>query len=106
MFIILKDTMMTLPLDVALKLFNSLILPILEYGNEIWFCDKVISGIENVHMCFMKITLGVHKNVSNLAVRGELKSVYSCLLELHTSGFKTWVSSIEFVLKESDLRSY
>ena len=54
-----------------LKLFDSIILPILMYGSEIWgFCRS--DDIEKVHLRFLKQILGVRKQTSNVAVYGEL----------------------------------
>ena len=54
-----------------LKLFDSIILPILMYSSEIWgFCRS--DDIEKVHLRFLKQILGVCKQTSNVAVYGEL----------------------------------
>ena len=54
-----------------LKLFDSIILPILMYGSEIWgFCRS--NDIEKVHLRFLKQILSVRKQTSNVAVYGEL----------------------------------
>ena len=54
-----------------LKLFDSIILPILMYGSEIWgFCRS--DDIEKVHLRFLKQILDVRKQTSNVAVYGEL----------------------------------
>ena len=129
MFKILKDTkdVGKLPPKVAFKLFDSLVLPILEYGSDIWFCNEEIPEIERVHTKFIKIILGVHKNASNLAIYGEtgryplivrqkvkalkywakvvsqpessiIKKVYNTLLNLSNGGLKNWVSNIELML--------
>ena len=51
--------------------FDSIILPILMYGSEIWgFCRR--DDIEKVHLRFLKQILGVRKQISNVAVYGEL----------------------------------
>ena len=70
---------------VALKLFQTLVLPIARYGCEVWcpfylhqikesnfndLCEKF--PIEKLNIKFCKYLLGVHWKASNLAVRGEL----------------------------------
>ena len=70
---------------INIKLFNTMVLPILTYGCEIWgpiilnnvnesnlynICDK--PEIEKTHLKFMKFILGVHSKSSNAGVRGEL----------------------------------
>ncbi|MEW8545044.1 MAG: reverse transcriptase family protein [Candidatus Thiodiazotropha sp.] len=54
-----------------LKLFDSLILPILTYGCEIWGFYRS-DDIEKVHLRFLKQILGVRRQTSNIAVYGEL----------------------------------
>ena len=40
---------MNKPYDVLMKLFDSQILPILEYGSEIWYPGKSLARFEKVH---------------------------------------------------------
>ena len=54
-----------------LKLFDSLVQPILMYGSEIWGFHKA-DDVEKVHVRFLKQILGVQLQTSNLAVYGEL----------------------------------
>ena len=69
----------------ALRIFDKMIKPIINYGSEIWICNftegiKMHSKIETfdkpsterVPLKFAKYTLGVHSKSSNAAVRGEL----------------------------------
>ena len=50
---------MNKPYDVMVKLFDSQILPILEYGSEIWFPGKNLPCYEKIHLNFLKYVLGV-----------------------------------------------
>jgi hypothetical protein len=58
-----------------LKLYNSMITPILTYGSEIWIADHK-TNIENLHNLsnektqnmIMRQILGVHGKTSNLAI--------------------------------------
>lgn len=54
-----------------LKLFDSLILPILTYGCEIWGFYRS-DDVEKVHLRFLKQILGVRRQTSNIAIYGEL----------------------------------
>ncbi|MEW8546880.1 MAG: reverse transcriptase family protein, partial [Candidatus Thiodiazotropha sp.] len=54
-----------------LKLFDSLVQPILMYGSEIWGFHKA-DDIEKVHIKFLKQLLGVRRQTNNIAVYGEL----------------------------------
>ena len=65
--------------NIANKIFNSLILPILTYGSEVWgvysnwnFDKWDKSPIEKVHLRFCKYFLGVNSKASNVASRSEL----------------------------------
>ena len=57
-----------------IKLFDALVLPILNYGCEVWgFHDS--QDIEKVHLRFLKRLLGVRQQTCNMAVYGELGRV-------------------------------
>jgi hypothetical protein len=61
--------------DISVKhkveLFDKLILPILNYGSEIWGFNQGKS-VERIHMHFCKRILGVKKNTQNDFIYGEL----------------------------------
>ena len=60
-----------IPVDLQLKLFDTLVLPILTYSSEIWgFENKGI--IEKIHLQFCKKILGVRSSTPNFMVYGEL----------------------------------
>ena len=68
-----------LPINLALKLFDSLIVPILLYGCEVWGLyedfdllkwDK--TDIEKVHTQFLKRLLGVNVSTTNIMIRAEI----------------------------------
>ena len=68
-----------LTLGVTNKLFDSLFLPILQYGSEVWgiydkenFNTWEKDDIEKTHMYFCKQFLGVNKQCANVATRYEL----------------------------------
>jgi hypothetical protein len=90
--------------DLALKLFDQLIRPIVTYGCEIWgaFLNKLNkrteegSGctqcydkdiFETLHLKFMKFVLGVHSKASNNGTRGELGR-YPLAIYIHTQTIK------------------
>ena len=52
-------------------LFDALVRPVLEYGNEIWGCYPA-EELEVVHKRFCKFALGVPRSATNLACYGEL----------------------------------
>ena len=62
-----------LSVKMALMLFDSLVLPILEYGSEIWADSKEVTDkLELLHLRYLKQLLGVKKSTSNMGVYGEL----------------------------------
>ena len=77
-----------LPVKMALKLFDSLVKPILLYASETWepFLDNDYdkwehNEIEKVHVQFLKQLLGVNRSATNILVRGETNR-HSLLLEV------------------------
>lgn len=61
----------SIPVDLQLKLFDSLVVPILTYSSEIWgFENKAI--IEKVHLQFCKRILGLRSSTPNFMIYGEL----------------------------------
>jgi hypothetical protein len=64
---------------IAIKIFDSIISPILLYGSEVWgayskndFKNWDKTPIEKTHLKFCKLSLGINRKASNLAYRGEL----------------------------------
>ena len=64
--------------SISMKLFDTLIKPIITYGSEIWISDYKINlasvdnlPIENFQHKMLKQVLGVNRYTSNLAVRLE-----------------------------------
>lgn len=53
-----------------IKLFDSLVAPILNYSSEVWgFHDA--NDVENIHLKLLKQVLGVHSKTSNPTIYGE-----------------------------------
>ncbi len=68
-----------LPIKIALKLFDSLISPILLYGSEVWAPYLNLNNkewdkceIEKIHTQFLKRILGLNRSTTNALVRAEL----------------------------------
>ena len=68
MFIFYNNTLFV---QDKIKLFDSIVLPILMYCSEIWGFYKS-DDVEKVHIRLLKQVLGVRKQTSNVAVYGEL----------------------------------
>jgi hypothetical protein len=68
-----------------IKLYNSVILPIITYGSEIWLTDFNLNldtldklPFEKVQNMIFKNILGVHGKASNLAINAELGTFPAC----------------------------
>ena len=84
-FYMLKQILPDNNVNICLKLFDTLVVPILSYGGTVWaplYANKVNisnfndicnnSPIENLNTRMCKYLLGVHRKSTNDAVRGEL----------------------------------
>ena len=58
-------------IDVQLKLFDSLVEPILLYGSEVWGYENLVT-LERVHLQFCKRILNLRLSTPNFMVYGEL----------------------------------
>ena len=112
-----------------MKMFDSHILPILDYGSEVWFTGNNIKDLEYVQLWFLKTSLGIKTQSSNLITYGDtgrfplllrqqdfilkywdrlrnfdqsrpLYKVYSELRELHNNGYSNWYSKLIGIFKE------
>ena len=73
----------------AIKIFDSIISPILLYNSEVWgaFINSDLnkwdqSETETVHSRFCKLYLGVNRKATNVACRGELR-IFPLLITIH-----------------------
>ena len=53
---------------IAFKVFDCQILPILEYGSDIWYTGDDVNDLEKNHLKFNKSTLGVRKQTPTPAI--------------------------------------
>ena len=120
---------------IGIHLFDTCISPILNYSSEIWCTGKESTRIERVQLRFLKLLLGVKNSTCNLAIYGEtgrfplilyqklkvvdywlrlvrlnknslLTQVFRMVKNLHNSGFKTLLGTVESILKEANLEAY
>ena len=111
-----------------MRLFDSHIQPILDYGSEIWFTNNNIKDLEHVQLWFIKSSLGIKSQSSNLFAYGDtgrfplllrqqdfalkywdrlrkfdqtkpLYKVYSELRELHHNGYSNWYSKVNGIIE-------
>ena len=66
-----KERYFCIPVDLQLRLFNSIVLPILTYSCEVWGFENCAEN-EKVHLRFCKNILKVRQTTSNYMVYGEL----------------------------------
>jgi hypothetical protein len=66
-----KTAKVAMDIDTMIKLFDSMIAPILLYGCEIWGYEK-LDLLEVFHRKFLRRLLQVHKRTANCMVYGEL----------------------------------
>ena len=74
-----KIRLTKLPINLSLKLFHTLITPILLYGSDVWgpfldlgFKEWDQTNIEQVHIQLIKRILGCNLKTSNIMSRGEV----------------------------------
>ena len=94
MFSILsKSRSLPLDIDTQLHLFNSMVVPIMMYGSEVWgYTDLKL--IERLQLRFCKIILIVKKSTPNSMVLGEL-GVYPIELYIKNRMLSFWLKQIQ-----------
>jgi hypothetical protein len=101
-FFLLRQLNIRENVKLTLKLFNSLVLPILHYGCEVWapfmfknlnennyqsLCDSAYIEKLNIKLC--KYILGVNKKSTNIAVKAELGQ-FPLTIKALDLAFKFW----------------
>ena len=78
--------------SIQLKLFNTMIVPILNYGSEVWGLRKA-DPIERFHLAFLKYILHVKSSTPTCYVYGEL-GTFPLLIERQVRVIKYWTKLI------------
>ena len=68
--LITKIKKLHLPVDIAIELFDQLVMPVLQYGSEVWGFSN-LEQIEVLHRKFIKTILFVRSNTPNCMIYGE-----------------------------------
>ena len=119
--------------EVKFHLFNSLILPILTYGSEVWSVRKsTLNVLDKVFLRYVRCALSIKATTSNIITVGEsgqyppsvactisllnftnrlyhmpdstlAKQVFNELKNLHELGFHTWASEVLALGREYDI---
>ena len=61
----------SIPIDLQLKLFDTLILPIITYGCEVWGYENT-NLLEKLHLQYCRNIVGVRTTTPNFMAYGEL----------------------------------
>jgi hypothetical protein len=80
----------TPPPALAIKLFNSIVLPTIEYGSEVWSAGVNADCVDTFHVKFLKRVLKLRPQTPTLAVYGETGE-YPVSLKLELRVIKYWV---------------
>uniref|UniRef100_A0A9J8AFQ2 ribonuclease H n=1 Tax=Cyprinus carpio carpio TaxID=630221 RepID=A0A9J8AFQ2_CYPCA len=106
-YAIKRSIKIDIPIQIWLKLFKSVIEPIVLYGSEVWgpsikfdFLNWEKHPIENMHLDFCKRILKVQRKTPNNGCRAELGQ-YPLLLNIQKRAIKFWKH-----LKMSDPKTY
>ena len=123
------------PPPISMKLFDTLVMPIIEYGSEIWSTCTSFTSLETLYLRFLKCILGVRPQTTTTAVFGDVgrfplfvklqvkaikfwckliskpsgslpRIAYEMLLSLRNFGFPTWLDKIFDILEKCNLSSY
>ena len=74
---------------IAFKVFDCQILPILEYGSDIWYTGDDVNDLEKIHLKFIKSTLGVRKQTPTPAIYGDTGR-FPLIIRQHIKAVKYW----------------
>lgn len=78
-----------LDIKTKLQLFNSMVVPILLYGSEIWGVYN-FKEVDKLHIRFLKYLLGVRKQTPNMAIYGEL-GIFPLSIVAKERALKYWL---------------
>lgn len=83
----IKSTVGYMAPKLALRMFDTHVLPILEYNCEVWFSKKQISEIEKIQLKFLKSMLGVRNQTTTVGLLADTGR-YPLLVRQHLSAVK------------------
>lgn len=109
----------SLIIEDKLKLFDALVLPIMNYASEVWGFHNSLE-IEKVHLRFLKSILGVRQQTCSMAVYGELgrmplfvlrkvrilKYWYKILSDPYTLLYKVYIKQVQDVNNHRNLKCW
>ncbi len=119
--------------DMAIRMFDAQIDPIMQYASEIWFQNKEMTELQKIHLSYLKNTMRVKPSSSTLAIYSELgrfpilikqkcqlikywrrilkmsqnayvNKAYNSMYELDDLGQTNWCSFVKDILNEVQLQ--
>ena len=74
---------------IAFTVFDCKILPILEYGSDIWYTCDDVNDLEKNHQTFIKFTLGARKQTPTPAINRNTGR-FPLIIRQHIKAVKYW----------------
>ena len=100
----------------AFKVFDSQILPILEYGSQLWYKAQQNHRLETFHLGYLKRTIGfalhLRRNLNvikywlrmlNLQADDPLRNAFDTLVQLHNLGQSNWWTEVTTLLASLEI---
>ena len=120
---------------ISLQMFDSFVLPVLEYGCEIWADGKQKQALESIQLKYLKRMLRVKDSTCTVAVYAEtgrsplwirqkvrvvkywlrlaqlndcklIKQAYLAMKNLDDIGYVTWLGNVRSILQKCNLEQY
>ena len=85
-----KHSLGYIPPKLALQMFDTYVLPIIEYNNILWSKIKQNNDIERIQLSYLKSVLGVRKQTPSMAVYGETGR-FPLNVRLQVNLLKYWI---------------
>ena len=87
---------------IAFKVVDCQILPILEYGRDIWYTGDDINDLEKIHLKFIKSTLRVRKQTPTPTIYGDTGR-FPMIIRQHIKAVKYWCRILNLRANQSEM---
>ena len=86
-YIISRARAKNMPIDIQLKLFDTLVIPIMTYGAEVWGFEH-LNMLDQLELQFLKLVMNVRRSTPKYMIYGELGRLpVSITIQLTMAGF-------------------
>ena len=86
-YIISRARAKNMPIDIQLKLFDTLVIPIMTYGAEVWGFEH-LNMLDQLELQFLKLVMNVRRSTPKYMIYGELGRLpVSITIKLRMTGF-------------------